>query len=81
MIHHRDTESTEGKFLLPDRETAIGQKNAALRAIIPRLIVLTPPLWQPCKQFHPAKPDGCFSLAVVSRPGKNPALCASVPLW
>ncbi|MGD9207264.1 MAG: hypothetical protein PVH39_02215, partial [Syntrophobacterales bacterium] len=31
-LNHRDTESTEGTIFLPDREMAIGQKIAALRA-------------------------------------------------
>lgn len=33
FIHHRDAESTERTLFLPDRETAIGQKNSALRAL------------------------------------------------
>jgi hypothetical protein len=33
IVHHRGTESTEGILFLPDRETAIGQKNSALRAL------------------------------------------------
>ena len=32
IFHHRGTESTELILFLPDRETAIGQKNSALRA-------------------------------------------------
>jgi hypothetical protein len=32
FTNHRDTESTEGTIFLPDRETAIGQEIAALRA-------------------------------------------------
>jgi hypothetical protein len=32
FTNHGDTESTEGIMFLPDRETAIGQEIAALRA-------------------------------------------------
>jgi hypothetical protein len=69
LVNHRDTENTEQTLFLPDRETAIGQKNSALWAIYFRRWI---PRWRSAwKQKAYRRQAMAFSLVVVSRPGKT----------
>ena len=79
FTNHRDSESTEGTIFLPDRETAIGQEIAALRARSSNEVAS-------CERLHQgsrASAEGGGSFPWPSSPGqgKTTSSVYSVPLW
>jgi hypothetical protein len=74
FTNHRDTESTEGTIFLPDRETAIGQEIAALRARSSNRVVASCQwLNQGPRAF--AAGEGSFPWPSSPGQGKNNILC------
>ena len=73
LVNHRDTESTERNLVLPHRETAIGQKNAALRAV--SLQTATVPRAMFCSRRSSAEGGGTFPWPSSPGQGKNHLLC------
>jgi hypothetical protein len=73
FTNHGDTESTEETIFLPDRETAIGQEIAALRARSSTPVAL-------CQRLEPgqrafAAGGGSFPWPSSPGQGKNNILC------
>jgi hypothetical protein len=75
MIYHRDTESTERTLFLPDRETAIRQKDAALWAVFLGTTGSMPPVGRAPRELSP-KAMALFPGRPSPGQGKHPCpLC------
>jgi hypothetical protein len=79
FANHTGTESTEGTIFLPDRETAIGQEIAALRARSSNLVVSCQRLETGSRTF--AEGGGSFPWPSSPGQGKTTSSVYSVPLW
>ena len=73
LLNHRGTESTERNLVLPDRETAIGQKNAALRAVYVQAAIVPRPMF--CSRSASAEGGGTFPWPSSPGQGKITLLC------